>query len=327
MRDVRHPNPDPGGGAAPVDEREPYAGRSEDAGAAGWWCAACTFINPIAITTCSVCGTTREDARAPGGDDGDNWSPRSDDEEGEGDESSSDEVALCALLTTEEEERGRNDTPRAHASPPRPQPKLSPSTGTHDTVTITLRLKKQSNERRFLNRLTGAVAGSDALCADKSNTAFASACNGCTPAALSRAMSTWTPDMDGILLTHVNNLTGSDPNKKLFSDPKFLHELQLPRKTLNYGAGSRLLGHVNMLEIHCRLLLLCAFNKALEELLPIVNLRSKDKESIGSLLSEAAAMSSYRSSSQFCSEKLTLQWSPVALICLHLSYSTTMWPC
>ena len=32
-------------------------GRAEEAGQAGWWCAACTFINPALATVCEVCGT------------------------------------------------------------------------------------------------------------------------------------------------------------------------------------------------------------------------------------------------------------------------------
>ena len=117
---------------------EPRPGRAEEAGDAGWWCAACTFINPISFTTCEVCGTMRDDAQAPVAD-SNGWSPRSTGENNSFDEEDSVSISDEGLFPIQ----ATNLT----ATKPKLQTR---STVGQDVVTITLRSKKQSNERRFL---------------------------------------------------------------------------------------------------------------------------------------------------------------------------------
>jgi hypothetical protein len=293
----------------------PRPGREEEAGLAGWWCAACTFINPLSATSCSVCSTPREDAAAPVSGEGGRG------DEDEGDEASDDDFRSSdedeAFLREQVLERltrehivGTDSAAAAAGSGNSGSPRLrcagANSSETRDVVRIVLRAVYPSKEHKYRCRLAAALCATDrdrelseeeeamrkADAARKMSAGqgpsllpadYMTQCTVPTPKELAAALAEWTSDMDRTLLEHINSVAGASSDKSLFTDPKQVHELLLPRKALEYGAGGQLQGR-SMYEIHCRLLLLEAFNRSLEDLLPIVNLRNANPHSIGAVL-------------------------------------------
>ena len=137
------------------------------------------------------------------------------------------------------------------------------STTNNDYVSIQIRGYLNEN-KKFLNRVEGAVLGDRV-----------------SPKQLHRAMMSWNKGGDEAILEYINNqyAASSNAGKNIMSHPITVSP---PRATLTYGTYG--LVHATLLDVQCRVLLLQSFNEDIRELLPIINLSSKDTLSMGSMI-------------------------------------------
>ena len=101
-----------------------------------------------------------------------------------------------------------------------------------------------------------------------------------TPRDMALNQQRWSPAEDRVLLDFING------DKKLTLDKGLADHfgrLVIPRRALA-GAMHTRLDTFNLLEMHCRMLVIEAFNRCLETVLPIVNLQSADPLSLGAAL-------------------------------------------
>ena len=96
-----------------------------------------------------------------------------------------------------------------------------------------------------------------------------------TPHSMSLQMLLWTTAADEVLLEHIN----AHHEALNFSCP---NTLRMPRRVLAYQTGP--LQHSSLLLVQTRMMMLDALNNCMEELLPIVNLKSTDPLSFGSMI-------------------------------------------
>lgn len=100
-----------------------------------------------------------------------------------------------------------------------------------------------------------------------------------TPQDMLEDMLSWTEEDDNKLLQYINDEQARASSSSLFTSPC---TLTLPSKYTSYS-GSCLM-RKTVLQVQNRALLINALNKALEDLLPLINLRSTDPLSLGSLI-------------------------------------------
>ena len=133
-----------------------------------------------------------------------------------------------------------------------------------DVLVIILK-GKLSNEETFLTRLEGALLNHGRVY---------------TPRDMQTDMKKWGSLEDAVLLEFINAERRAPSESGLLSNPG---KLILPKKAFMYHPNSKL-ASFNLLDIQCRMLVLEAFNRALDCILPIINLQSADPQSIGATL-------------------------------------------
>jgi len=255
------------------------------AAGAGWWCSVCTFINPLSATQCTMCESRREDVPDAAHD-------ASDEEEGTDLMEGSDVAASTALQISYADSpplspstmRRAGEFSYAEGTDGRGKRKVKfrpngdsagdgSNSGVYDILVISVR-SKLSADGNFYSRLSAAMAPLDV------NTATPRL----LPRQLSEMMSSWTPEADAVLLEYINaTCVGNAEAISAFYAYSNNALGLLPAKFLEYKY-SQALSSFNVLDIQARLLLLGAFNKALEDLLPLINLNNTDLQSLGAML-------------------------------------------
>ena len=245
---------------------------------AGWWCSVCTFINALDRETCQMCETRREGTATAL----------------EGAESSASDQADETGMGEMESEVGRSaavgstsvrhvDYPAEETSHKRKltipagdntvSDKFSAGSSYHDVLVISLRAKL-SPEGAYRARLNATMSSREMHTASPST----------LPRQLSERLTRWTPEADAVLLEYVGAACAASPEAvQGFYSYTTNASGMLPAKFLEYKYSQALEGF-NLLDIQARLLLLGAFNKALDDLLPLVNLHNTDLQSLGAML-------------------------------------------
>ena len=105
------------------------------------------------------------------------------------------------------------------------------------------------------------------------------------PSQLQHRLASWSNEADLALLEYMSaqmqQTTGRAATAALamFQSPELV---ALPKQFLTYRAAC--MSHLSLLDVQARVLMLDAFNKSLEELLPLINLRNPDPLSIGAMI-------------------------------------------
>lgn len=149
------------------------------------------------------------------------------------------------------------------------------NSGVYDVLLISIR-SNLSAEGNYYSRLSAAMTPLDV------NTATPRI----LPAQLSDMMSRWTPEADAVLIEYINAacVGNAEAISAFYTYSSTAGAMGLlPSRFLEYKYSQSLDGF-NVLDIQARLLLLGAFNKALEELLPLINLQNTDLQSLGAML-------------------------------------------
>ena len=159
----------------------------------------------------------------------------------------------------------------------------SPSLAGRDYLRISVMATSLSDTARYETRVEACMEEETTMGSTSSSTSHRARQ---TPLAMCHSMLTWDRSWDTALLEYVNSQGFNNHHNSLCSPPM---SFSLPRRFMTYGALDLLATTtpsqpVCLLDIHNRALLLNAFNKNLEELLPILNLTNSDPASLGALV-------------------------------------------
>ena len=227
-----------------------------------WSCAGCTFVNVQSNRNCAICATPRHPGPPVPGlvDD------EEDEEEEDEDISDDDDYSGEAGAGLSPSSKAAKESSPEVVVETRGAGAEAGDANKKDVLVISLK-GKLSNEETFLSRLEGALCSDDA--------------RAYTPREMQEDMKKWGSVEDAVLLEFINaERRGISSESGLLVNPG---KLILPKKAFMYHPNSKL-ASFNLLDIQCRMLVLEAFNKALNCILPIINLQSNDAQSIGATL-------------------------------------------
>ena len=236
-----------------------------------WSCAACTLLNLNDLTNCSVCGYAApgeiSDAPSGGGVERAGWfcvactfiNPLDTNTcqicETRRELTEAEEAAAAAIALDTLQEPKEEATSQAQGE----------TLKTTKDVVIMSMVGKLNEEGKFKAKVQAALSSNGVIR---------------TPKDMKERLSMWTPSADNIILEYLNSISSEVEDSNFFKNPS---NLVLPKKFLEYKY-SAILKDFDLLDIQTRILLLHNFNKSLEELLPLINLRNKDIQSLGAML-------------------------------------------
>ena len=222
-----------------------------------WFCRSCTLINQGNITRCAACDTERDATTMQ------NPSSESDSDTESG--SSTSQPQLVHTSEVSSRPRARESILRAMLGGVLRARESTAFTveGTadvdkSDSVVITFR-GTYSVEQRFEIRLERAIHERRIV-----------------PAVLKEMMRQWTPQLDNVLLEHINSLS-------ITSEEQVMTRVTLPKQIFNlyHGIG---MDSFTVLDVCCRAQVFRAFNALIKDLLPCLNLMNNDPMSLGALV-------------------------------------------
>ncbi len=248
----------------------PRSGESPESQApgAGWWCQHCTFINPLSTSNCSMCSLPR-------GDDGD-AKAHSDDEVETAHESTRFGGGIPGHeptsppshgLTRTDSRSGKNTSSSdldKGESYEIVQLKKAASNSKSDMLLFTVK-GKMNLKGRFETRLEGAVFSDGKIV---------------TPYCIQTDLCKWTPDADNKLLEYINTIVTASTSSSSAIFTK--DNIYIPKQYYSFRGSSLL--PMSLINVQSRMFLLEAFNKCLEDILPILNTKNSDPYSIGSMV-------------------------------------------
>lgn len=284
------PNPLPPTTASPATLRERDDGPTTEElviRGAGWWCPQCTFINQLTRETCVMCDFANESLS--GATDASPPPPP--------DHMDVAEDAFAAAMQSVSVRRLRRATggiensttvsrsvdgragavasggtvrdpePIEEAEPVASLSALKTSSiwkADADVVRITIVGVGLTDSKRFESRIEAALM-------DKRT----------TPLGMQKQMLEWDRAADTVLLEYINSVTldQTTSTRSLLQNPI---NFAVSRKYLSYRFSG--LAHATVLDVQSRAMLFEAFNKGLEEILPVVNLQNTDPCSLGAMI-------------------------------------------
>eukprot|EP01039_Chlorochromonas_danica_P006368 gene6368-7021_t len=260
--------PDPVSSSEQVQEEDAIVVES------GWSCSVCTLINVEEDRTCSACGEPRSAgdgaaATSEGGAGAGWWCPH------------------CTFINNL---RATECSMCGYAMSPDPSSSTLPTSSVPSAENDQAQENKESvavkvsnPEGDFLRISAKGTFNNTARFESRLEAAIISKKQILTPLEVHHRLSTWRRSWDYALLEYLNTKTHRIPgNQRQDSFLTSSEPFAVAKAFLSYQGDC--LSHLTLLDINMRAQLLLAFNKALESLLPLVDLNNEDPHSLGAMI-------------------------------------------